>query len=505
MGIPVYFKTLVSKYQDTILLKGKANTDKINHLFLDLNCLIHPCCRGLTDENEMIDKILFEIQRLIDYTEVTELLYIAIDGIAPKGKMKQQRMRRFKSALERKYSNEVRWNTNAISPGTYFMETLNLKLKEFIKECNVKTILSDSDERGEGEHKILHYIKENDLKDRICIYGLDADLIMLSLVSRKKDIYLLRERTEYNIEDTNEEFIYLKIDPLKDHIIDSLNIERIIDRDKIIDDYIFICFLLGNDFMNHIPSLSLRYGGHDILLSVYSDLQRRYNGYFYLIDRDINNIIFLPFFKEFISELSSLEKNNIFKQLSIRERQYKKINNQYYNDFQNFKKYLMKSNQDKKSINNGYLSLEDIYRFQCDNLHDNNDTTKMIENLPLLYSPNERKVYRELSYEEKLCEDYFNSLVWTTNYYFKECINWKWSTEYNSGPLIEHLNEYISDINEIKPMKNNREFTNIEQLSYIFPSDSHQLHKYPIQSDEYKMIPHLSFNRYLWECHLDFV
>ena len=505
MGIPVYFKTLVSKYQDTILLKGKANTDKINHLFLDLNCLIHPCCRGLTDEDEMIDKILFEIQRLIEYTEVTDLLYIAIDGIAPKGKMKQQRMRRFKSALERKYSNEVRWNTNGISPGTYFMEKLNIKIKEFIKECNVKTIVSDSDERGEGEHKILHYIKENYLKDRICIYGLDADLIMLSLVSRKKDIYLLRERTEYNIEDTNEEFIYLKIDPLKDHIIDSLNIERIIERERIIDDYIFICFLLGNDFMNHIPSLSLRYGGHDVLLSVYSDLQNKYQGYFYLIDRDINNFIFLPFFKEFISELSLLENNNIFKQLSIRERQYKKIYNQYYNDFQYFKKYIVKSNQDKNGIGNENLSLEDIYRFQCDNLHDKNDTTKMIENLPLLYFPSERKVYRELSYNDNLCEDYFNSLVWTTNYYFNECINWKWSTNYNSGPLIKHLNEYISDINEINPKKNNKEFTNIEQLSYIFPSDSHKLHKYPIESDEYKMIPHLSFNRYLWECHLDFV
>ena len=57
MGIPVYFKTLVSEYQDTILHKNKIND--INFLFLDLNCLIHPCCRGLTDEDEMITKIIY--------------------------------------------------------------------------------------------------------------------------------------------------------------------------------------------------------------------------------------------------------------------------------------------------------------------------------------------------------------------------------------------------------------------------------------------------------------
>ena len=130
MGIPVYFKTLVSKYQDTILHKGKLND--IQFIFFDLNCLIHPCCRGLNDETEMIHKILSEIQRIIDYVNPSELVYIAIDGIAPAGKMKQQRMRRFKKAVENKYSHEKTWNTNAISPGTLFMKRLNHELKEFI-------------------------------------------------------------------------------------------------------------------------------------------------------------------------------------------------------------------------------------------------------------------------------------------------------------------------------------------------------------------------------------
>ena len=61
------------------------------------------------------------------------------------------------------------------------------------------------------------------------------------------------------------------------------------------------------------------------------------------------------------------------------------------------------------------------------------------------------------------------------------------------------------DVTKIKFKKNNQGFSNEEQLSYIFPNDSHKLHEYNIKSKEYIMIPHLSFNRYLWECHLDFL
>ena len=495
MGIPVYFKTLVSEYHNIILHKSKLKD--INYLFLDLNCLIHPCCRGLTDENEMIEKILSEIQRLIDYTEVSKLVYIAIDGIAPKGKMKQQRMRRYKNALERKYSDEKRWNTNAISPGTFFMRKLNNKLKNFIKENNKNIILSDSDERGEGEHKILQYIKKNKLSDKISIYGLDADLIMLSLVSRVNNIYLLRERTEYNIENTDEEFIYLNIDELKRVLLESLNLKRIIDKNQIIDDYIFICFLLGNDFMNHIPSLNLRYNGHNILLEVYSLLQERYQGYFSLIDNKLENYINLLFFKEFINELTNREQKNISSIISIRQRQNKKLFNEYNEIFQDFKKYIQKENKD--------ISLENIYEYQYHNNFDKEMIIKFIDNLPLLYSSDDKNIYNDLLYNEAECIDHLNSLIWTTHYYFGECIHWKWSTEYNRGPLLKNYNQFLTNIKKITFQRNNQEFTNKEQLSYIFPNDSHKLHEYNIKTKEYKLIPDLKMNRYLWECHLEFI
>ena len=501
MGIPVYFKTLISDYGDTILHKDIY--DDINHLFFDLNCLIHPCARGLNDESEIIDKILFEIDKLIQYTGVKDTIYIAIDGVAPKMKMKQQRMRRHKSALERKYNTESSWNTNAISPGTKFMKMLNIRLiNHFGKNKNI--ILDDSDNRGEGEHKILHYILNNDLEGKICIYGLDADLIQLSLVSRKANIVLLRETTDYNIENTESEYIYLKIDSLKKHLLESFHLKRIVKESIIIDDYIFMCFLLGNDFMNHISSLNLRYGGHDVIVDTYSKLQDRYGGYFRLIDRELPNIIHMTFFKEFISELSSLESDMITKTIMIRKRQRGKISNQYYNDYQCFKKFILEHGENENSIDSGCLSLEDIYRFQCNTTYDKDSVTKMIENLPILESEKEFKRYKLLEYDSEECKDYLDTLVHTTHYYFNKCINWRYSSSKSKGPLLTRLSKFIQNY-KIDIKRNNKEYSNKEQLSYIFPRDSHHLHEYDIIGKEYKMIVDLKFNRYMWECHLEFI
>ena len=472
MGIPVYFKTIVNEYENLILKKDKLND--CESLFLDLNCAIHPCCSGETDESIMILKIIAKIEELINYTNVKNLLYIAIDGIPPKGKMKQQRMRRYKSEFENK-----KWNTNAISPGTYFMEKLNYTIGEWIKQKNYpfQIIFSDSNERGEGEHKILQYIKHNDI-DRSIIYGLDADLIMLSLVSKKENIYLLRERTEYNIENTENEYIYLIIDELKTHIQKEINN---------IDDYIFLCFFLGNDFINHIDSLSLRYGGYDILIDTYKLLQERYGGYFQLIDRNLENCIHLTFLKEFINELSFREPHLIEKINKRREKKYKITYSKYIEYFNNFNK--------KKSF-----LVKDLYEFQ--NQNDTDECKEMINNLPILYYPQEKKHIKKEN--DKICQDYLDSLIWTSHYYFNECINWRWATKYDDTPSLSFFKDYIQKLNNLEFEKNDKEYSVEDLLKFIFPNSSHNLHRYIIQSKEYNLIIVPYHKRYLWECPIIF-
>ena len=96
------------------------------------------------------------------------------------------------------YKIKNEWNSSAISPGTKFMNKLSLKIsnkpKNEQKYKYIKSILSDSLDNGEGEYKIFNYITSNNLNENKnnVIYGLDADLIMLSLL-KSNNIYLLRK------------------------------------------------------------------------------------------------------------------------------------------------------------------------------------------------------------------------------------------------------------------------------------------------------------------------
>jgi 5'-3' exoribonuclease 1 len=80
---------------------------------------------------------------------------------------------------------------------------INKKVSEDANWQNVKIILSGHEVPGEGEHKIMEYIrttkaqKSYDPNVRHCLYGLDADLIMLGLLSHDPHFALLREEVTF--------------------------------------------------------------------------------------------------------------------------------------------------------------------------------------------------------------------------------------------------------------------------------------------------------------------
>ena len=238
MGVPTFFRWVSEKYpkiivpaveQDSEVIMGvekpvdatesNPNGYEFDILYLDMNGIIHPCTHpeegaAPKTEEDMMVAIGAYINRLFNIIRPRKLIYMAIDGIAPRAKMNQQRSRRFRAAQEadeaRDDADRIRgemrargqklpektpeaWDSNVITPGTVFMDKLSKFLRTFIIERQAhdlawaacKVVLSDAQSPGEGEHKIMQFIRRqraepgHDPNMRHCLYGLDADLIML--------------------------------------------------------------------------------------------------------------------------------------------------------------------------------------------------------------------------------------------------------------------------------------------------------------------------------------
>ena len=480
MGIPVFFKTLIQDYND--ICYDQNENICIDNLYFDLNCLIHPCCRNLTDETQMHKNILDSIHKIIDIVKPNDMVYIAIDGPCPKPKMIQQRLRRYKSAKEKKA-----WDTNAITPGTVFMNDLENYLLQNI-HIDQKLIFDSSNTESEGEHKIYNTIRMNDY-DNNCVYGLDADLIMLSLISDSK-IHLLRETTEYRIEGFNSEYVYLDISRLKNLIINNIK-PRVykLDDMTLINDYIFICFFLGNDFISHTPSINLRHDGLEVLISTYKNLCEKNLGYYHLIDIENDNILNINGLKEYIYTLSLNEEDRMKNILQIRdnmERKYKRI----------------------------YKNTKDLVELE-----------KLMNHKPILDRVEEKRIFYDMKYwktnyymkylfnhcyspaydeilkckTNDMCNDYLKSLYWCAHYYFKGCIAWRYSYDYYTAPCFKELYDTILNMDSISIDRDNLPYTPNEQSSMVLPVESQHLTDIKLNVIKENIEECHILKRYLWE------
>ena len=297
MGIPSFYKHLL---QTIVGITTKTLSKAPEFFGLDLNCAIYHCVKKVQTklpyneeiqpkwEQTLITEVLDYIKLMRTLVKPTIQMYIAVDGVAPMAKIKQQRMRRFKSSVLAEeegivraqakgvaYVKQPRWDTNAITPGTKFMEHLTRDLRTFARTNPQQIVVSSSDEPGEGEQKIMEYLRRNPCKEAV-IYGLDADLIVLSLYASVKqdiNIHLFREEVEMtghvkSDKDGQESFLYLRCSALKDALYEAYRKPGQSQTEFLID-FVALMSILGNDFVPHGMSLKIRDEGIEKLLQIY--------------------------------------------------------------------------------------------------------------------------------------------------------------------------------------------------------------------------------------------
>lgn len=552
------FRWLTDQYPNILnrRLGSASSIPPVDNFYLDMNGIIHPCTHGnnevditILDETEMFKKIFGYVDRLYKIVRPRKVLYLAVDGVAPRAKMNQQRSRRFRSSKEAEalaatilardgsLPEEAAFDSNCITPGTDFMLKLGLAMRKWIEYkqktdpiwkngCDV--VVSGPDVPGEGEHKVMDYIRETKaLYDADnpseshphwspglthVLYGLDADLIMLGLATHEPRFLLLREKMSVvmagrgrhkhrkkkdMLDYTRDDFELLEIAALREmfqiqfrKFADAGRLKVDYDVRRVIDDFIFICMFVGNDFLPHVPHLEIDNGALSLMLNNYIDLLPEWGGY--LTDK---GAIHPARLEQFFYNLAVFEEEH-FRRRSYEENEpgwaLGTDNEQEKDDFyggwygdtptpklakEANEKFVVETNvfpvdgegEEESSSNPEPMSLDEKIK------------SKVEKKFKKLHPRDASRSYREFYYESKLgisplatrrseaqrdrraiARDFLEGLHWNLNYYHNGCCSWDWYFPHLYSPLstdMVNLYEFYGDEDiDIKDNAGFREF-----------------------------------------------
>jgi 5'-3' exonuclease len=488
MGVPQLFGWLFRKYKNIVSV---SLDKKMDILYFDFNGLIYHCYADLMREKYdslkdaplrrrqevLIEEILKYTKSIICTTVKPNTAYLSIDGVVPMAKMHQQRLRRYKSPYLKEWENDIKkrygiykeelLDTNQITPGTDFMRLLNESLQHAIDTKyfgDVQMFLSDSEKIGEGEHKIIADIREKKFKDKnICIYGLDADLILLSLTIPNNNVFLLRENVHIDASFANP-LLYVSIPILAESVYHEIMKEmsvKSLDKQRIIRDYVFLSFLLGNDFLHCLPSLSIVNNGIDFVIKLYANSYAKCKNYLLSTVSDavrINN----GFLKNMFEYLTKSEDSNL-KFLAQRK---KVPNPPNFDDHYSEEKWKWDRIPHNPRFEKCFSVIDyknPNWKKQYYNIFFDFDCTKPQNNVCL----------------DAICKNYFDGILFTAKYYFDGAISWYWYNPYPVAPFVSDLYDYLQhmetkDINML-PIPTGTPFSSTEQLMMVLPKKSASL------------------------------
>jgi 5'-3' exonuclease len=578
MGIPSYFSHIVSKYRK--IIKSMETILHVNNLYMDCNSLIYDAVknnptyekgRNKEYERELIVAVCNKIDYYVSLLKPRDRVFVAFDGVAPVAKLSQQRDRRYKSWYTGQIQRDIdgklykeTWNTSAITPGTKFMKDLNESVVEyFLKKngdnpasCKLEYIVSTSSVCGEGEHKIFEYMRKHpeyhNAPDVVTlVYGLDADLIMLTLnhLHITKNLYLFRDTPEFiksldSTLDANKDYL-LDIPELAESIVKYIHnyddvreageTKKIVENRELksidenvhtnrIKDYIFMCFLLGNDFLPHFPAVNIRTVGIEIILNVYRETLGKTNKFL------INGMkIQWKNFGEFIKNIADREDDLMIDEHKRRDKMAKRFggsgggggyNNMHGRNGRNDKNQFINTN--KPTIlgsTDEVLGVDDIKKM---------DDLLMLpmkdRSVEKYINPFERdweyRYYKALfdieitdERRRQISVNYLEGLEWTFYYYIQGCIDWRWCYNYHYAPLFKDLVKYIPQIDTqfITPSQH-KSIEDLVQLCYVLPKANLNLLPIEVNVVLFQRLEHLygddyefkwAYCKYFWESHAD--
>lgn len=427
MGIPYYFASLIRHNKGIVSRIDRCLRPDI--FAIDFNCFIH---QYMKDEAP-IESIVNALRELFQVCSATNYTYIAMDGMVPYAKMVQQRYRRFRIP-----EKEPVFDRHQISPETPYMKELYSAVTQAFPDA----VISSTAEPGEGEHKMLNWLKKMPAIERrsIVVYGLDADLILLTLsqkrLSAPGSFHLLRETPSFGkaVPETGRacgEASHQR------NLFSILSVWKLSETLEMpIDEYIRLCVLcFGNDFMPSLGMFSLREGGHERAMRIY---------------------------KQNKCSLDTVEGRATFLKHAGKEElafMLEKVHN---------------------PAERAVIALDGSYFRERYNAH----------------------ILDGVQTDKKVAEAFWKTYHWTLNYFTNNVeIDWGWYYPYPDAPLVCQLNDHVEEPPTYTHVDT---FTVTQQLQFILPSVSlRRAKKRVVYPDEYYneetdvRIPWMK--RYKWE------
>ncbi|TKS80349.1 5'-3' exoribonuclease 1 [Collichthys lucidus] len=478
MGVPKFYRWISERYPCLSEVVKEHQIPEFDNLYLDMNGIIHQCSHPNDEdvhfrisEEKIFADIFHYLEVLFRIIKPRKVFFMAVDGVAPRAKMNQQRGRRFRSAKEAEdkikkaldkgevLPTEARFDSNCITPGTEFMVRLQEQLKYFVHNKlstdklwqNVRVYLSGHETPGEGEHKIMEFIRSENSKPghnpntRHCLYGLDADLIILGLTSHEPNFSLLRE---------------------EEHIGGDYNLERIID------DWILMGFLVGNDFIPHLPHLHISHDALPLLYRTYISVRPSMGGYL-----NENGHLNLRNFEKYLEKLSEFDREH-FSEVFVDLKWFEsKVGNKYLNEAAGLAAEKEAANKKEDSAL-CLAALTSSERLIAEGKGDDEEEEDdMFET--------EFRQYKRTYYMTKIGVDvvsddflamqakcYVEGIQWILHYYYHGVQSWSWYYPYHYAP-------FLSDVRNISGLKLTfdleKPFMPFQQLLAVLPAASKEL------------------------------